>query len=337
MVSVIIPVYNNKDYIKNALLSLRKQTYKNLDIIVINDGSTDGLDFDYIKNIIPNVRYYNKQNEGLGLTRNLGIELAKGNYIFFLDADDTLPPNAIKILRDTINDMDFIIGQCKKIYFNKNNKIYKEVIWKKQLEKQKVNKYNFIIDTIATNKLYKKDFLIQKKIKFQTDLYEDKLFVLKVLESSKKFKYVNKVIYNWHVHYDSRSITNTLNISNLKERMKVIYSCINYTNDERLKKIIIYNTIKHDLKLYINRFNQYSFKEKEEFYNIYKNFYYKYKNYINDNEYFVDKIIITNINNKNLIFNEFELISVENNTRNFFIKFKKYLRYSLFYIKKKIK
>jgi len=163
MVSVIIPVYNNKDYIKNALLSLRKQTYKNLDIIVINDGSTDGLDFDYIKNIIPNVRYYNKQNEGLGLTRNLGIELAKGNYIFFLDADDTLPPNAIKILRDTINDMDFIIGQCKKIYFNKNNKIYKEVIWKKQLEKQKVNKYNFIIDTIATNKLYKKDFLIQKK------------------------------------------------------------------------------------------------------------------------------------------------------------------------------
>lgn len=336
MVSIIIPVYNGKQYINNVLQSVLKQSYKNIETIVINDGSTDGLDEEDIKKIHPSVKYYTKKNEGLGFTRNFGMRAAKGDYIFFLDVDDTLPMDAIKVLRESIEKNDFIIGQCQRVYLDKKNHIYKKKLWKKKLYKSPHDKYHLIMDTLSTNKLYKRKFLVEYNIEFSTGLYEDKFFVLKLFENSNRFKYINKIIYYWHVYEGSTSITNSLGIQNLDERMEANQQCLTYTKDNKMKHILVRNIIKHDFKLYVNQVKIYSDVELEKLYEYYKKFVQEYYKYILIHEYFVDRIIIENIDNKKLLMNEFRCISKENSTKNILVKLKKYIRYSRYFMNKRV-
>ena len=91
LISVIIPVYNNENYIDKCLDSIIKQTYHNIEIIVINDCSTDNVEEIIMKykNIDDRIIYLkNNQNIGVGATRNIGISISKGKYIYFLDSDD---------------------------------------------------------------------------------------------------------------------------------------------------------------------------------------------------------------------------------------------------------
>ena len=108
-VSIIIPTYNAKEYINTTINSCLKQRHKDIEIIIVNDGSTDGLcKEDLIKD--DKIRYYQKQNEGPGIARNFGIYKAKGTYVFFLDADDEIPFNALSSLIEAIQGKDFVIG-----------------------------------------------------------------------------------------------------------------------------------------------------------------------------------------------------------------------------------
>lgn len=334
MVSIVIPAYNGKKYIQSAIKSIKSQRYKNLEVIVIDDGSTDGLNSRDLLSLDSNIRFYKKSNEGLGMTRNLGIKLAKGKYIFFLDADDTIPENAIYKLRRSIDTNDFIIGRCKRVYLDKNNNSYKENIWKDKLFFKEHNKYNLIVDTIATNKLYKKEFLIKNDIKFLEGLYEDKLFVLKLFENTQKYKYIKEIIYHWNIHYNNSSITSSFNIDNLRERMNANYQCLAYTNDEHMKHVLCKNIAKHDFK--VNIVNSYSIGNMDEIYTIYKNFVETYKKYLNVNEFFLDRIIIENISNKKLVISEFKKIYYENNSKDIFVKINKYIRYTIYYLKAKL-
>ncbi len=94
LISVIVPVYNVKNYLEKCLDSIINQTYKNLEIILINDGSTDeSLDICYMYEKKDNrIKVYNQENHGLSYTRNRGIELARGKYIGFVDSDDVISP-----------------------------------------------------------------------------------------------------------------------------------------------------------------------------------------------------------------------------------------------------
>ena len=94
LISVIVPVYNVKNYLEKCLDSIINQTYKNLEIILINDGSTDeSLDICYMyEKKDKRIKVYNQENHGLSYTRNRGIELARGKYIGFVDSDDVISP-----------------------------------------------------------------------------------------------------------------------------------------------------------------------------------------------------------------------------------------------------
>ena len=87
--SVVIPVYNTEQYLPRCIESLINQTYKNIEIVIINDGSTDKTD-SIIKKYINDsrIKYYNRSNHGIGKTRNFGIKEATGEYITFIDSDD---------------------------------------------------------------------------------------------------------------------------------------------------------------------------------------------------------------------------------------------------------
>lgn len=128
-VSVIIPVYNVEDYLSMCIESVLKQTYKNIEVILINDGSTDssGKICDKYSQSYDFIRTIHKKNEGLGMARNTGIDAAQGDYITFIDSDDVIEKNMIKKLMIPIIEkkVDTVIGGFKRI--DKNDYIlYKE-------------------------------------------------------------------------------------------------------------------------------------------------------------------------------------------------------------------
>ena len=96
--SVIIPVYNSEKYLKECLDSLVNQTFKDFEIICINDGSTDNSKklLEEYANKDDRINVYSQENQGVGAARNYGMTLAKGKYINFLDSDDILSANALK-------------------------------------------------------------------------------------------------------------------------------------------------------------------------------------------------------------------------------------------------
>ena len=95
LVSIIIPCYNSQAFLKDAIASAVNQSYSHVEIIVIDDGSTDG-SLEIIKSFGEQVRWETGKNQGAPLARNRGIELARGEYIKFLDADDVLLPDCLK-------------------------------------------------------------------------------------------------------------------------------------------------------------------------------------------------------------------------------------------------
>ena len=98
LISIIINVYNGEKYIKKCLDSVVNQTYKNIEIILVDDGSTDGSGelCEKIKNNDTRIKVYHKKNGGLGSARNYGFNQAKGEYILFLDSDDYIELNTIE-------------------------------------------------------------------------------------------------------------------------------------------------------------------------------------------------------------------------------------------------
>ena len=108
-VSICIPTYNRKDFLKEALDSVFAQTYQDFDVVIVDDGSTDGTR-QMIKEINFPIRYYWQQNSGDAAARNKLIQLAKGEFIIFLDSDDLLIPDAVeRILRTEENENDEVI------------------------------------------------------------------------------------------------------------------------------------------------------------------------------------------------------------------------------------
>lgn len=116
-VSVIVPVYNKEDYLKRCINSVLNQTYMNLEIILINDGSTDNSKEILIEfsREYEQIRYYEFQgNYGVAKARNYGLSKATGEYVYFLDADDYLMGQAVEILVDNIGDYSAIAGPFLK-------------------------------------------------------------------------------------------------------------------------------------------------------------------------------------------------------------------------------
>ena len=118
-VSVIVPVYNGEKYIKHCIHSVMGQTLSDIEILVINDGSSDGTKqiLEHLASEDQRIHVFHQKNQGVSAARNFGITLAKGKYLTFLDADDYLGPEYLKILVDTAErtGSELIICGLKKV------------------------------------------------------------------------------------------------------------------------------------------------------------------------------------------------------------------------------
>ncbi len=116
LISIIIPVYNILDCLEKCVNSCRNQTYQNLEILLIDDGSTDGTSqlCDQLKETDSRIRVYHKKNGGTSSARNLGIELARGDYLGFVDSDDFISEKMYETLLNTIQKQKILVAQISR-------------------------------------------------------------------------------------------------------------------------------------------------------------------------------------------------------------------------------
>ena len=111
--SIIVPVYNVEKYLKKCLDSIIDQTYKNYEVIVVNDGSPDNSQAiieEYKKNYPNKIKAYNKQNGGLSDARNFGLQYTTGDYVIFVDSDDYVKNDMLEVLNNNIKENEDVIG-----------------------------------------------------------------------------------------------------------------------------------------------------------------------------------------------------------------------------------
>ena len=129
-VTVIVPVYNEETHIERCIKSILKQTYQNMEIILINDGSKDNslkILKEFEKEYPSKIRVFTHKNKGLGLTRNVGLDNATGEYITFLDSDDYVSIDYYRTLMNNIqeNNSDIAMGNMVLEYDNGRKEVYK--------------------------------------------------------------------------------------------------------------------------------------------------------------------------------------------------------------------
>ena len=228
-VSIIVALYNKKKYIKKCLKSLVNQTLKDIEIIVVNDCSTDK-SLDIVKSIDEKrIKVINnKKNKGIGITRNIGVSKATGEYIGFVDADDYVEKDMYEKYYNYAkeNNLDLLTSDYFKIINNK-----KEYFKVDNFEITNIEKNNNIINLInygPCNKLFKRDLIINNNIIFSgTTKFEDVIFVAKAIRYSKNISYLNEAYYNYMIHSLSETTTvdkRTFDIFEVLDNVNDIYS-----------------------------------------------------------------------------------------------------------------
>lgn len=211
LITIVIPVYNVKKYIERCIKSVINQTYKNIEIILVDDGSTDesGDICDEYAKKDNRIKVIHKKNGGLSDARNFGIDAANGKYISFVDSDDFVTNNYVEVLYNLIKNNDSDISVCiwknvfednktKKSYFT----LFHREITATNLVMLQHMLYQKLFDTSACAKLY--DISLFDNIRFpKGKLYEDLATTYKLFLKSKTISYSNDEIYYYFVRNNS--------------------------------------------------------------------------------------------------------------------------------------
>ena len=237
-ISVIVPVYNGEEYIERCINSVLNQTYKNIEVIVINDGSQDDTMTVLSKyQNVPNVVIVEKENEGVSKARNIGIERATGTYIYFLDADDWIEPATFEVAIREIKDYDFL-------RFGHNVIVDGIVIRKENCDdvlagvdlvyesNKEILKYLLSNQTEGHlwNYLLKVDIIKNNHPNFKEDVFyqEDVIFLLEYFLKINTGKIISLPFYNYVKNENSatndleKSVKNLSSISLIRKYMRSI-------------------------------------------------------------------------------------------------------------------
>ena len=224
MISVIVPVYNAEKYLHRCLDSIINQSYKDIEVFLVNDGSTDDsgkiCDF-YVLNH-RKINVIHKENSGPSESRNIGIRNSNGEFIFFIDSDDFLEKDALQLLIASYeeHDADIIIGDFNKIVDNKivNSGHQRVFSTNKLMTKQDIINYTrnylkapnkFPLLAQSWGRLFKTSIIKKNNIFFDSTLhtFEDVAFNFVYLKYVNKIFFLNKTLYNFLIHTDHLSTT----------------------------------------------------------------------------------------------------------------------------------
>lgn len=212
--SIIIPVYNSQKYLTKCLNSVFNQSFNDYEVIVINDGSTDGSlnILNKFKDKIKIINFNDKKTIGPGFARNVGVNESVGDYILFLDSDDYYEINLLKKINDSIDDnYDLVRFQIQYDIDGSNKNIYgcnSDIIFDSGIDAfNEICKYSIVESPCCY--AFNRKYFIKQKFKFLEDsLHEDFGLIPLTIIKAKKIKSINYIGYNYVVHENSIMTTN---------------------------------------------------------------------------------------------------------------------------------
>lgn len=210
-ISVIVPVYNKVSRIEACLQSVLAQDFNDYELLIINDGSTDGSDViccKYAKNMAARIQYIDKENGGVSSARNVGIDTARGEYLCFVDADDTMKPNFLTTLINTAFGYDIITGSHgdDREWRGRDIAVYVDTVGRSML------------GTSVWGKIYRKALLDDNDIRFDESVRfgEDTLFNLAVWS---KVEAIRSLPYELYDYYRERRRRYELSAEDIKSKV----------------------------------------------------------------------------------------------------------------------
>lgn len=286
LISIIIPIYNVEKYLYKCVESVLVQSYRNIEIILIDDGSTDKSAeiCDELAKLDKRIYVIHQKNKGVSYSRNLGISKAKGNYIAFLDSDDTVEKNIYEKMYENIKRESAecsVIGIKRSYEYDqkitvqtKENKIY--LMSGEEALDYAMDKSDLWVG-YPFNKLFKKEILDKYKIRFDENLIinEDSLFCYQYLSHCNKVVRDTTPLYNYLIR--SGSITRSIvkDMDRLHKLLDASYKILEFARRYKDRKIYIrsaefYLDVHLQFLLYMFENNRY---DKGEIDKIYKKIY----------------------------------------------------------------
>ena len=203
MISVIVPVYNVEKYLKKCLSSIMKQTYKDFELIIVNDGSPDNSEAiidDFKKKYPKKIKAFKKENGGLSSARNYGLEKATGDYVVFLDSDDWFEPDYLEKMYNLAirDDLDIVVCDTLKEYPHKSEVLRSNLGYSDDNVKNYIISYPMAALRLVKRELFTKDYLFTDKI-----LYEDLCLYPTFVNKTTKIGFLSMPLYHYLQRDDS--------------------------------------------------------------------------------------------------------------------------------------
>lgn len=231
LISVIIPVYNVENYLEECVNSILNQTYSNLEVILVNDGSPDNsaaICDRYAKND-GRVIVVHKKNGGLSDARNAGLDICKGEFIAFVDSDDVVHRQFIEKLHENIDDVDLVF--CEYQAFENGDILDNVQRFEEQLTYTTDEFYNKLVFNytpklvIACNKLYRKHIFSDLRYPVGK-VHEDEFLIHHIVKQSSKIRYLNQPLY--YYRQDSNGITSFFTEKKFKDKLMALSDRIDF-------------------------------------------------------------------------------------------------------------
>lgn len=204
LISIIIPIYNSADFLEECLLSVKQQTYKNIEVILVDDGSRDESKLICQKFIENDERFilFVQENQGVSVARNQGLQSVRGEYITFVDSDDMIDAHYIEYLYGAIKNYNVNLSVCDRYIFSDN---LPNVNISNTVQIRDVNESFFERSMISNvwGRMFAKTII--KDLRFDTSLYvgEDLLFFCSILKRVNKVAIISGKLYFYRMHGES--------------------------------------------------------------------------------------------------------------------------------------
>ncbi len=266
--SVIMPVYNVEQYLNAAISSVINQTFSDFELILVDDASPDNCpkicdDFAAKDKRIKVI--HNPENCGLGMARNIGFNAAIGEFVIYIDSDDTLTENALEILNEQVDGFDITVFGINRNFEDKNGKTYKSESLSpnpcvtsslKESGQLLIELNKSGVFPFAWNKAYNRQFLLNANHPFETTkLIEDFLYNVELFQKTEKIKIIKNCLYNYrkpaHQTLANSYSPEFLNLTKRKFLLeKALLNNTGINTDENLQ-FIYYVFIKHLLSYFV--------------------------------------------------------------------------------------
>ena len=260
LLSVVVPVFDVEAYLPETLDSVLAQSHRELDVVVVDDGSTDGSGAiaDEYAARDPRVRVLHIANRGLGGARNEGLRHVRGELITFADSDDVVPPDAYAVLHRQMRrtGADFVTGSVARLEGDRLT----ELPWMRRLHQHRaaevVESHPEILgDVFAWNKLFRRDFWEGAGLSWPERIrYEDQPTTTRAYIAARRFGVVRDVVYHWRVRFDGSSITQQRSsVDDLRDRWttkRMSLSTVTGFGSDKVTQVFVDRVLAGDMPRY---------------------------------------------------------------------------------------